>query len=258
MRGLPRWKTLVLSFAIALPLAAAVPGVAQASQDVGPAFLYEGPGTVVTGLDDQGSASTVTDSGGVVCEDADGDGAPDRGRGGTCIPFQAFFDGWNDPLKAVEPRGNAIHVSDKEVADDALAFQICVDFDGSRSCGGPTEAESPTCRDLIQYSHETDTGDNFNPLHVSAKEIPSLWDECGDNGGFPGFVVITCAGLHAHADDQGDGEPQVTHTHQVTQGTAQPAVTEDFGQGDFCGAGPPTDIGDDPLEPSREKPYLIE
>ncbi|MBW3583127.1 MAG: hypothetical protein KY455_08530 [Euryarchaeota archaeon] len=50
--------------------------------------------------------------------------------------------------------------------------------------------------------------------------------------GFPGYIVITCAGSHVHGVDVASGAIDVldSHTHHVTEGT----VT-----GDFCG-GPPT------------------
>lgn len=257
-------RTIALGLTTALCLTAAIPAVGLAATNLGPDFLYEGSGTVVTGIDNDGSASTVTDSGGVVCEDVDGDGTPDRGRGGTCIPFEAVFDAEGPEGE----RANAVHVADREIPDDELAFQVCVDLDGSRTCGGPQQADDE-CRDLIRYSHDTDTGEVFNPLFVSPEEIRFLWHElgCKANGGFPGFVVITCAGVHAHVDeDDGNGTGpaetpvplQPTHTHQVTEGIAQPAFTEDRGQGDYCGAPPPGGFGQEATQPSREKFYRVE
>lgn len=250
-------RNLALGMTIAMALVPLGAAVAQGPGPVGPTFIYEGPGTVVTGVDEQGKASTITDSGGVVCEDVDDDGLPDRGNGGTCLPFASFYDGWDRPITEVRPRGNAVYVSDAQVADDETVFQVCVDMDGSGSCGGPLQSDDEACRDVIRYSHDTATGENFNPLPVPSFEILELWQRCSENGGFPGFVVITCAGLHAHVEEGVEPSLETPHSHQVTKGTAQPAIADEFGQGDFCGGGPPGGLPREPVEPTYEKPYVI-
>lgn len=251
---LTRENGAVLMIVVALALATAVPAAAQTS--FSPEFEYDGAGTIVTGLDDSGEASTVADNGGVVCEDVDGDNDPDRGYGGTCIPFSAITHTEEEPEPA-----KGIHVTDDEVADEDIAFQVCVDMTGSGTCG--SEPVSDFCQDIILYSHDTVTGENFNPLFVEAETLEFVWKECQSleeiDGGFPGFIVITCAGLHAHSDDQQPEAVLQTHGHGVTNGTAQVVETDNDpdNRGDYCGAPPPGGIGEEQAEQVREKPYEI-
>ena len=151
---------------------------------------------------------TVADSGFVECSPA-----PAPSTGGACIPWTAG--------------GSAIKVTD-DVNGTAVAFQVCVDNDGNQQCGG-----TPTitgCDDDIVFSH-FDSGAFSNPVAA-----PTSF-RSGCPGGFKGWVVILCQGVH------GVGSP---HTHEVTKGTVT-SVSGGGASGNFCG-GPPFVPG---------KPYFI-
>lgn len=200
----------LLAAVVAISLAA-VPGVLAVS-----AYSYDGPGVVV--LDAQ--RATIADNGAVVCEDADGDGVPEKGTGGVCIPF----DQLPDTDSGEHP---AVRVVDDEVGE-SVAFQVCVDNDGDGVCtfglkenpvGDPAE-----CFDEIRFSHGD--GVNVNPLAVpDGFAFPG----CADNGGFPGVIVAICAGAHESASEG-------AHSHEATAGSAQTTTTTDTSTGDFCGA----------------------
>lgn len=203
----------------ALVVAAGVgPGLADAG-----GYEYEGPGVVVA---DRGGFSFV-DNGAVVCEDTTGDGVPDRGQGGVCIPFDQLPGG---PLTDDVP---AVEVVDDQVGKD-VTFQVCVDNNGDNRCGFTVEegtfqvrkavGQKPECFDDIRFSHDSD-GSNLNPLPVPS----SFQDGCASEGGFPGVIVIVCSGAH---DGHGGA-----HSHPATNGTISTTLTAGpvYGSGDFCG-----------------------
>lgn len=167
------------------------------------AHEYVGGGTTVV----KGASSTLLDEGAVVCNG-------ETGEGGACIPFS---DG-----------GSSIHVVDDTLGED-VAFQVCIDNDGNRACGGDPFIGG--CADTIVFSHDDD-GSFANPLAVSTGFTP------GCPGGYPGWVVFICDGVH----DAGGA-----HTHVPTHGTIETSTDPGEAGGDFCG-GPPLDLG---------KPYFV-
>lgn len=189
---------------------------------------YDGPGVIVTSAGGNGLAPTIVDNGAVVCRDTDGNGSPDHGQGGACIRFD-------------ELAGDSVYVKDFDPAiGPDVVFQVCVDLDGDGVCGGkqdPTGAGG--CFDRIVFSHETNSGANHNPLWVDPASSQAMWNFCGQPG-FPGYIVITCAGVHSHFD-----APGTTHTHTVTEGLAIGVFTGGTPSGDFCGA------------PTAAKAYLV-
>ena len=157
-----------------------------------PADQYVAGSTFVARVDN----TTVLDLGFVECTGTSGPGV-----GGGCIPWTAG--------------GGAIEVIDA-VNGRNVAFQVCIDNDGDRFCGGvPTIAG---CDDTIVFSH-FDDGTFSNPLAA-----PTSFTT-GCPGGFRGWVVFLCQGVHA------TGTP---HEHEVTTGT----ITSAGGggpSGQFCG-----------------------
>jgi hypothetical protein len=210
---------------------------------------YEGAGVIVTNAGGNGLAATILDNGAVVC-----DGVPDgngvyHGHGGACIPFGTLgmtttiigYDTNGDPIYGDVPN-DSIYVHDDSVADDKIAFQVCIDNDGDGICGGSGgSAGDPgagrECGDIIVFSHSTFGGANYNPLWVGGME--SHWQSCGGQG-FPGYIVITCAGAHINAGDNS------SHAHQATTGSVSGVLTGGTPSGDFCGA------------PTAAKAYIVQ
>ena len=186
--------TLVLTTLIALFLAA--PALAGD---------YVGGGTFVvkTGF------GTLLDNGGVVCQGTDGSGIA-----GGCLPFVS------------DPRKGAFVAVNDDAAGNEVAFQVCIDNNGDGICGGPQT--DPRCFDQIFFSHN-DEGRFFNPLGP----LPtSFLEGCAANGGFAGYVVLLCQGVHQAESTDGPS----AHSHSVTQGTITLAV-DGSGYGNFCGGG---------------------
>lgn len=139
------------------------------------------------------------DNGVVVCDPGTG------GAGGACIAW----DGASD----------SVLVSDVLAGLD-VAYQVCVDNDGDGVCVERSPL-LPGCDDQIFFSH-ADGGAFFNPLGpLPTSFLP------GCPGGFPGWVVFLCTGVH----DDG-----AAHTHDATDGTVV-GTTGGTGYGNFCGGG---------------------
>ena len=167
---------------------------------------YTGGGTFVVKTDETG---TLLDDGGVICEGTDGDGV-----GGGCLLFPApGADGSAEPRVFIQVRDDTV--------GPRVAFQVCIDNNGDGICGGPQT--NPRCFDQIFFSH-ADGGKFFNPLGP----LPTTFLP-GCPGGFPGYVVLLCQGVH-------DDREQGPHQHRVTTGTIGFAI-EGSGYGDFCGGG---------------------
>lgn len=160
---------------------------------------YIGGGTFVA----RTQFGTLVDDGGVICQGSAGDGI-----GGGCLPFPT--DGQEGFVGVLD-----------DAAGKAVAFQVCIDNDGDGICGGPGRADG-TCADDISFSH-TDDGRFFNALGP----LPTSFLR-GCRGGFPGYVVLLCAGAH---EVEGSA-----HSHAVTQGKIALRPTGS-GFGDFCGGG---------------------
>lgn len=169
----------------------------------------------------------LLDAGGVLCHAGTGDGV-----GGACIAWDSL-DGLEEFVQV-----------DDALAGLDVAFQVCVDNNGDGLCGGPQGLDSTGglggingtggCRDTILFSHD-DRGAFFNPLGPLPTGFPS-----GCTGGFAGWVVFLCEGVH---DDK-----VVPHEHAATTGHVTP-VTSGSGSGTFCGG-----IAEQDLPP---KPYVI-
>jgi hypothetical protein len=170
-------------------------------------FSYTGAGTVVVAGSGQPGTpgQTFLDNGAVVCA---------TGTGGVCIPWEALG-------------GDSVKVVDDAVGDN-VAFQVCIDNDGDSFCTG--DGQPRECSDLILFSHVTGSNANHNPLFVNPPFARGYWEQCGQDG-FPGYVVITCAGAHANTAT-GFG---ATHPHQAVKGTVGGVVTGGTPSGDFCG-----------------------
>ena len=123
--------------------------------------------------------------------------------GGGCLPFS--------------PADNSVRVLDDHIGL-AVAFQVCIDNDGDGLCGGTRG----TCADDLFFSHN-DAGDFYNPLGP----LP-MGFKPGCSGGFPGYVVFLCQGIHFPRT----GAP---HHHTPTKGTIS-GTTGGSGFGDFCQA----------------------
>lgn len=211
---------LATTVVLALPLTGALPG--------DPPATYHGAGTVVVassgaiGPVTLGSGFTIVDVGLLSCHNTPGgEGQPNpqpsfSGNGGACIPFGAM-------------QGNALLVTDN-VHNTDVAFQVCVDIDGDSLCTGPTGAP---CGDQILFSHDTTTGAFHNPLFVLP--LQNAYSFCG-GAGFPGYIVILCAGAHQDEPTFPPTNPSGTHTHEVTAGTIEGAWATSPASGDFCGA----------------------
>ncbi|HWG90998.1 MAG TPA: hypothetical protein VNZ52_09155 [Candidatus Thermoplasmatota archaeon] len=221
-------KLLILATALALVTLPATSAIVP----VGPSKSYVGAGTIVTNFNlaaTPGTAGqiTIADNGAVTCEDTNRDGIYESGTGGACITFAEFGT-----------KGNGIYVRDASVADKDLAFQVCLDANGDGLCGNPagsvTSGSTDYCQDRIFFSHSTRDGSNANPLGLNRAYFDYIWGpaglNCGANGGFPGFVVILCAGVHG-------GASLAQHTHHVTRGTITPIsdAPQMSDAGDFCG-----------------------
>lgn len=186
--------------------------------------LWEGPGVIVSSFDLQAQQITVLDSGAVVCRSS----ATAAGSGGNCVPFGAV-SGTNNALAVTEDCSNAC-------VPNVLTFQVCVDNNGDGICKGLQDisddrpmSQPPNCSfDSIFYSHSTTTTRNRDPLYIPAW-AQTFWQGCGGVG-YPGYVVIVCAG--AHNNKAGS----LPHTHTATLGNIAPASTTDLTSGNYCGA----------------------
>lgn len=205
--------------ALLLALLLAAPGLALAAPGTPAPWVYSGAGTVVTSINVGLAQITALDNGAVQCRDADYDGIFEQGQGGVCITFAQMAG------------GDAIFVQDGSVAPHLLSFQVCVDNNGDGICSGNGEngAYNPSvCADRIYFSHHS-SGGNLNPLFVDPQGVGAFFQQCA-RGGFPGYVVITCAGLHNNRLGT------TPHSHDVTSGTVQPVhLGYNTGSGDFCG-----------------------
>lgn len=171
---------------------------------------------------------TLADNGGVVCDGANGDGI-----GGGCLAF---------PLPGADGTVDAVFIGVRDnAADKAVAFQVCIDNNGDGICGGPQTNER--CRDQIFFSH-SDGGRFFNALGPLP---PAFLRGCEDNGGFPGYVVLLCTGVH---DDAETGP----HEHTLTSGTIA-FTPKGSGYGDFCGGG--GEGGDNGFREAAAKAYVV-
>lgn len=196
----------------------------HAAPGAGPwAASYAGPGSIVASFDlggpnTEGSA-TFVDNGAIVCEDVDGDGIYEKGRGGTCISFAQFHATGMD----------SILVEDALAYRD-VAFQVCVDANGDGVCGDGffNDPFATGCRDIIYFSHSSFTGGYSNPMYMPYWAEQHFYN-CG-YGGFPGYIVILCAGAH-----QTQGDP-TGHTHEVTFGQTYLDWGGAWPSGDYCGA----------------------
>lgn len=179
---------------------------------------YTGAGTVVTSLDYGTGRVTALDNGAVVCRDANGDGFHESGQGGVCIPFGQLG-------------GDAVYVHDANIPDSQLSFQVCIDNNGDGICSGNGEngAYNPgVCADRIYFSHSS-FGGNANPLYVNPVSTKNFHSTC-NRGGFPGYIVIVCAGVHNNRSGT------APHLHEATTGTVTPAfLGGNTGSGDYCG-----------------------
>lgn len=211
-------KTLVLLTLLAI----GTPAVLASSH--GPltwAGSYAGPGSIVTSFSfvpGNEAQATFVDNGAVVCEDTNGDGIYDSGRGGTCIPFANM--GYDDSIYVVDALEN-----------ENVAYQVCVDMNGDGVCG--IDAANGTigfCRDAIFFSHSSFTGGFDNPMYVDTPGLASQQAMCGGSGGFQGYVVILCAGAH-----QTFGDPD-GHTHEATIGQVYTTFGASKPHGDYCGS----------------------
>lgn len=185
---------------------------------------YVGPGTLVAAFSAASpgaeASATFVDNGAVVCEDTDGDGTYDKGNGGLCIHF------W-------EMRGDSILVEDALAYRD-VAFQVCVDANGDGICGSSAFSDPlglSGCRDALVFSHNGFNGGFDNPMYLPSFLEQAYW-QCGGLG-FPGYIVIICAGAH-----QTFGDPD-GHTHTVAFGQVYSTYEGTWPKGDYCGA--PTD-----------------
>jgi hypothetical protein len=173
------------------------------AQGFGPTAQYVGSHTVVI----KGLPTDTKDRGSVICNS---DGAS---IGGGCIPF--------NPLV-----GDSIRVDD-DLAGTAVAFQVCIDNNGDGLCGGQREGPGAFCADQLYYSHG-DAGTFDNPLGP----LPMTFRP-GCPGGFAGYVVFVCVGIHAV-----EGHPPHQHIApkgMITLTTGGTGVIGDKSVGDFCG-----------------------
>ncbi|MGH9277541.1 MAG: hypothetical protein ACRD12_05470 [Acidimicrobiales bacterium] len=177
------------------------------------AATYSGGATVVV---KQVGAQALADVGAVVCRPS-----TDSGYGGACVPFGP---------------GNAIRVDDTK-AGTSVAFQVCIDNDGNRQCGGLPSI--PGCADVLVYSH-SDSGAFFNPIGP----LPGGFSPGCPGGPFKGYVVLICQGVHIAGI--------APHVHLASSGVVS-LTTGGTGFGNFCGPNEPG--GFDPRLPP--KPYYI-
>lgn len=210
--------TPLIALLLVVPVLAATAGGLSGTQ------TYAASGTAVVRTDGLG---TVVDSGAMVCNPTLGVGA-----GGGCVPWASLGNG-------------EVYL---EVVDDNLgadvAYQVCIDNDGDGSCAAdcviftatsspcvgcqdvdgdtvcdlPGITESNPCPDIQVFSHHDD-GSFFNPLGP----LPTAFlNDC--DGGFEGWVVFTCTGVHSIGG---------AHTHEAISGELTPA-TSGGGYGTFC------------------------
>jgi hypothetical protein len=180
-------------------LALVVPGTSQANP-------YVSGGTAVY----RENGQTRVDDGATVCFTA-----TNSGIGGACLPFGT-------------PNG-AVGVVDA-VSGTEVAFQVCIDNNGDGVCtdrGQKPNGEG--CQDQVYFSHGDD-GLFHNPLGpLPTSRAPG----CATTGGWNGYIVFVCEGVHTVPNGTASGGQP--HVHPATTGTISnaPAGT---GYGNFCGA----------------------
>jgi hypothetical protein len=184
-------RPLLVLFAASLLVGLATNGAAG----FGSMADYVGTHTIVV----KGLPADTLDRGSVICKSS---GAS---VGGGCILFGP---------------GDAIMVMD-DMAGTNVAFQVCIDNNGDSLCGGRADPAG-VCPDDIFYSHD-DAENFFNPLGP----LPMSFKP-GCVGGFPGYVVFICDGIHVA---EGGGTP---HQHIAPKGTINQAAGG-TGFGNFCG-----------------------
>jgi hypothetical protein len=169
----------------------------------------------------QAGSAPVADDGAVLCTGTSVTGGP-GGVGGGCIPF-------GQPLERP-----AILVQDA-VSGTRVAFQVCIDNNGDGACTVPhgDPGQTDPCGDIIGFSHD-DQGMFWNPLGFykdgfgALVPLPTTRPASCPQGGFHGYVVFLCEGVHATADP---------HAHAATTGTIASVPLSPvgpFGAGDFC------------------------
>lgn len=179
---------------LALPILALLSPALLAASERYAYAEYNAPGTAVVRTGGATGTPSTLDVGVVVCNPTG------WSVGGGCIS-------WNG-------RDDAIHVLD---AAGEVAYQVCVDNDGNGYC--QTNCCTP-CGDDIFFSH-ADGGEFFNPLGP----LPTKF-RAGCPGGFPGWVVFVCAGVHE--DQTGP------HSHSAGPGVILPTQGGMGLGGNFC------------------------
>jgi hypothetical protein len=144
------------------------------------------------------SGPPTIDDGVVICTSG-------GGVGGACVPFGT---------------GDSIAVLDDAAGPD-VAFQVCIDNNGDSVCTFQPGSTEP-CGDDVFFSH-----DDFNNFYNPLGRLPTSFRP-GCPGGFPGYVVFLCEGVHT---PKGGGAP---HVHPATAGSTT-LTTGGTGFGNFCG-----------------------
>lgn len=186
----------------ALSLAMAVPGEASPASE-----NYAGGGTVAVA---QINGVTVVDNGAAICRP----GADSTG--GACVGFPVRSSDGTKP-------NNYVQVIDGTYGPN-VAYQVCVDNNGDGVCGGEAGVGTARCGDDQFFSHRED-GSFANPLGP----LPVTFRE-GCGGGFPGYVVFLCTGVHAN-------DATAPHAHGADAGTVSTVAGDGDNYGTFCGGG---------------------
>jgi hypothetical protein len=173
----------------------------------------------------------VADEGVVVCDALIGAGA-----GGACVPFNS---------------AGALQVNDLVLGTDVI-FQVCVDNSGDGFCGNDDGLGG--CADSMTFSHALNVAANSNPI----EDLPAGFTAgCENNGGFNGYVVFMCTGVHvleAFPVPNANVDP---HLHTATLGTVNAVASGTAGYADgagFCGTSDPG--GADNTVPTVLKNYV--
>ena len=144
------------------------------------------------------NGSALVDDGVLVCQ------PNGQGVGGACLLWSSLAD--------------AVYVFDQALGT-AIAFQVCIDNDGDGLCIADGLG---ACSDDVYFSH-SDSGAFFNPLGPLPTQFRA---GCEGNGGFPGWVVLLCTGVHTAGG---------THAHEALSGQVHGTFMDGTGYGDFCG-----------------------
>lgn len=191
-------KRLTAAATAMMIMALVAPGVSQA----GP---YVSGGTAVY----RENGETRADDGAAICS------TTGAGIGGGCLPFGG--------------PGAAVKVTDAASGAN-VAFQVCIDNNGDGVCSDfGQKPDGAGCLDQVYFSH-SDDGRFFNPLGpLPTSRAPG----CSTAGGWNGYIVFVCEGVHVAANGSaGGGEP---HVHPATAGSISSA-SEGTGYGNFCGS----------------------